>query len=147
MDPVIVLYRIAHWLKKMHIPVLPTLCYLLNRLIFSVVLPPETRVGKQVKFAYLGLGTVVHRNAVIGNNVYVGPGVTIGGRSGYAVLPVIEDDVFIGAGARVLGPLTVGRNSVVGANAVVVADVPANSVVAGIPAKVIKRDIAPGAFR
>lgn len=147
MDPVIVLYRISALLKRLHIPVLPTIFYLMNRIVFSVVLPPETKLGNNVKLAYLGLGTVVHRSAVIGNNVTIGPGVTIGGRSGHKILPIIEDDVFIGTGAKILGPIRVGHNSVIGANAVVLSDVPPNSVVVGIPAKIIRSDIQPGAFR
>ena len=147
MDPVIFLYRVSHSLKKLRIPLLPTLFYLLNRILFSVVLPPEVRLGRNVKLAYLGLGTVIHRGAVIGNNVTIGPSVTIGGRSGKKELPVLEDDVFIGTGARILGPVRIGRNSVVGANSVVLSDIPANSVVVGIPAKVVRSDIAPGAFR
>lgn len=62
-------------------------------------------------------------------------------------VPVIAAGAYLGAGARVLGPVTVGENAVVGANAVVLEDVPANCIVVGIPARVVKTDIPPGAFR
>ena len=147
MDPVIFLYRVSAFLHRLHVPLLPSLFYLLNRVLFSVVLPPQARIGKNVKFAYLGLGTVVHRNATLGDNVVLGPGVVVGGRSGHSVLPVIEDGAYLGTGAKVLGPVRVGKNSVIGANAVVLFDVPPNCVAVGIPAKVVKTGIAEGAYR
>jgi serine O-acetyltransferase len=147
MDVVIALHRLAHASYRMRIPLLPMLCYALNRVLFGIVLPPQTQVGRRVKFAYLGLGTVVHRYAVIGDDVTVGSNVTIGGRSGNSQLPVIEAGVFIGTGARVLGPVLIGKNAVIGANAVVLQDVPANAVAAGVPARVIRENIATGAYR
>lgn len=147
MDPVIALHRMAHFSHRMRFPFLPTLCYAINRVMFGIVLPPQTQVGRGTKFAYLGLGTVVHRQAIIGDNVIVGSNVTIGGRSGHAQLPVIEAGAYVGTGARVLGPVRVGRNAVIGANAVVLHDVPANSVAVGIPARIVRKNIAKGAFR
>jgi serine O-acetyltransferase len=147
MDVVIALHRLAHASHRMRIPLLPTLFYAVNRVLFGIVLPPQTKVGHRVKFAYLGLGTVVHRNAVIGDDVIVGSNVTIGGRSGHSQLPVIEAGAYIGTGARVLGPVCIGRNAVIGANAVVLQDVPANSVAAGVPARVIRENIAAGTYR
>ncbi len=70
----------------------------------------------------------------------IGPGVVIGGRSEIYEVPVIEDDVQIGVGAKVLGPIRVGRGAVVGANAVVLHDVPPGAVVVGIPARVLRID-------
>lgn len=147
MDAVIALHRLAHASRRLRIPLLPTILYAMNRGLFGVVLPPETQIGRGVKFAYLGLGTVVHRRAVIGDDVMVGSNVTIGGRSGYEQLPVIEADVYIGTGARILGPVRIGRNAVIGANAVVLQDVPANSVAAGVPARIIRENIAAGSYR
>lgn len=147
MDAVIALHRLGHACHRMKIPVLPTLFYALNRVLFGIVLPPPTQVGLRVKFGYLGLGTVVHRDAVICDDVLVGSNVTIGGRSGHNTLPVIEAGAYIGTGARVLGPVRIGRNAVIGANAVVLNDVPANSVAVGVPARIIRQDIANGAFR
>jgi serine O-acetyltransferase len=67
----------------------------------------------------------------------IGPGVVLGGRSGSQGVACVEDDCFIGAGAKVLGAVTVGRGSVIGANAVVIHDVPPRSVAAGVPARII----------
>ncbi len=90
---------------------------------------------------FRGLGTVIHDQAVIGRNVYIGTNVTIGGRNGALTVPVIGDNCFIGTGAEILGAIHVGRDSVTGANAVVLTDVPARSCVAGIPAKIIRSNI------
>lgn len=131
------LYRVARWLHLRQVPLLPRLIYIVNRIAFSVVLPPSAEVGKNVIFGYAGLAIVVHRRARIGNNVTIGPNVTIGGRSGFIAVPVIGDDVLIGAGARILGPVTIGRGAQIGANAVVLTDVPAGATAVGIPARVV----------
>lgn len=145
MDAVTFLHWLAHQSLRFRIPFVPTFLYAINRIVFSVVLPPQVRIGQRVKFAYLGLGTVVHRNVVIGDDVVVGSNVTIGGRSGHLKVPIIESGAYIGTGARVIGPITVGQNAVIGANAVVLNDVPPNSVVAGVPAKLIRSSNKNGA--
>jgi len=129
-------YRLARWLYLRRIPVLPRLIYIFNRILFSVVLPPSAEVGRNVVFGYSGLAIVVHKRAVIGNDVIIGPNVTIGGRSGFYEVPSIGDDVVIGAGARILGPVTIGNGAQIGANAVVIHDVPAGAVAVGIPARI-----------
>jgi serine O-acetyltransferase len=132
------IHAVAHWLCKHKIPVIPRVLSVLNRLIFATQLPASTRLGKGVRLNYSGLGTVIHARAVIGNNVEIGPGVVIGGRSKLYEVPIIEDDVQIGVGAKILGPLRVGRGAVIGANAVVLHDVPAGAVMVGIPARVLR---------
>jgi serine O-acetyltransferase len=127
------------------VPLLPLLLTLFNRVVFAVQLPAATTLGRGVKLNYSGLGTVLHPRAVIGNRVEIGPGVVIGGRSGIWEVPVVEDDVQIGVGAKVLGPVRVGRGAIVGANAVVLHDVPPGAVVAGIPARILRRrELDPG---
>ena len=130
-------YRLYAWLHRLGVPLLPRLLYMLNRITFSIALPPSVQVGARATFAYQGLGVVVHARSVIGNYVYIGPQVVIGGRSGQEAVPVIEDGAFLGAGARVLGPITIGRGATVAAGAVVLGDVAPGTTVAGVPARVI----------
>jgi serine O-acetyltransferase len=140
---VLFLHRIAHRMWHWHVPLLPRLIYGFNRIVFSVALPASVVIGKDVVLGYSGLGTVIHAHAVIGNRVVIGPGITIGGKTPHHDVPIIEDDVDIGAGARILGPIRVGRGAVIGANAVVVKDVLPGAVVAGVPARVIRmREVA-----
>ena len=128
-------YRIARWLYLRRVPVLPRAIYIFNRIVFAVVLPPSAEVGRNVVFGYSGLGIVVHKRARIGSNVTISPNVTIGGRAEFLAVPVIEDDVMIGAGACVLGPVTVGRGAKIGANAVVLQGVPPGWIAVGVPAE------------
>lgn len=134
----LLIHALAHWLWMHRVPLLPRMLALFNRVVFATQVPAETKLGKGVKLNYSGLGTILHPRAVIGNRVEIGPGVVIGGRSKIWEVPVIEDDVQIGVGAKVLGPVRVGRGAIIGANAVVLHDVPAEAVVVGIPARVIR---------
>lgn len=136
----LVIHAVAHWLWKRRVPLLPRCLTLFNRVVFAAQLPAETELGRGVRLNYSGLGTVIHPRAVIGNYVEIGPGVVIGGRSHQWEVPVIEDHVQIGVGAKILGPLRIGRGAVIGANAVVLHDVPAGAVVVGIPARVLRID-------
>jgi len=120
------------------VPLLPRALTLFNRLVFAAQLPAQTTLGRGVRLNYSGLGTVIHARVVIGNRVEIGSGVVIGGRSQIPEVPVIEDDVQIGVGAKVLGPVHVGRGAIIGANAVVLHDVPAGAVVGGIPARLLR---------
>ena len=135
---VLFLHRIAYALHQWRIPLIPRLIYGVNRILFTVVLPPSVKMGKGVILGYSGIGTVIHARAVIGDRVVIGPNITIGGKTPHWEVPVIEDDVDIGAGACILGPVRVGRGAVIGANAVVVHDVPPGAVVGGIPARPLR---------
>ena len=135
------LYRIAHRLQSRGVPLVPRACEVVYRVVFGAVVPATAEIGADTRLGYGGLGVVLHARCRVGANVMGGPGVVIGGRSGHATLPVIGDDVFIGAGAKILGPVKVGDGSVIGANAVVISDVPPRSVVAGVPARVVREDV------
>ncbi len=132
------IFRISHWAYVAGIPFLPRFLYALNRVIFSVVLPPSLVVGKDVLFGYSGLGIVIHARCKIGSRVQIGTNVTIGGRNGHKEVPIIEDDVLVGTGAKILGPIVIGRGSRIGANAVVLTNVEPGATVVGIPARPIR---------
>jgi serine O-acetyltransferase len=80
---------------------------------------------------------IIHKRSIIGNNVIIGSNVTIGGRSGLIDVPIIGDNVYIATGAKILGNVKVGNYAVIGANAVVIKDVPENAIVGGVPAKIL----------
>lgn len=134
-------YRLANWLYRHHIPFLPKILWKIMCVLFNSSLPASCTIGKGTVLAYGGIGIVVHARAVIGRNCVIGQNTTIGGKSGWYEEPVIGDNVHISAGARILGPIRIGNNVIIGANAVVVKDVPDNCIVAGIPAKIIKEGI------
>ncbi len=135
--------RRSNWLHRHGVPWLPKLLYVMNRILFSAVVPPQAHIGRDVLFGYQGLGIVIHRRAVIGSRVNIGAHVTIGGRGHHHEVPVIGDGVVIGAGAKVLGPVRVGNRAQIGANAVVLQDVPDDAVAVGIPARILIRDPSP----
>jgi len=101
---------------------------------------PGASIGKDV-FIDHGLGVVIGETAIIKDHVTIFQNVTLGGRGNHNGKrhPTIEEGCLIGAGAKILGNITIGKNSKVGANAVVLYDVPPNTTVVGIPAKVIKK--------
>ncbi|MDB4971263.1 MAG: serine acetyltransferase [Myxococcales bacterium] len=111
----------------------------LARHLFGTYLAPETEIGAGTELGYGGIGIVIHKDARLGRDVLVAPGVVIGGRSGLPGAPDIADRVKIGAGAKVLGPIKIGEGAFIGANAVVIHDVAPGDVVVGIPARPIER--------
>ena len=134
-------HRIAHFLYRIKIPLLPKIIYYLQFLLFNSSVPPSVEIGKGTKFAYGGIGVVIHARSKIGDNCIIGQGITIGGKSKLYKVPQIGDKVYIAPGSRILGDITIGNNVVIGANSVVVKDVEDNCVIAGVPAKVIRTDI------
>ena len=148
----IYIYRVANFLYRAHIPLLPGLLRFLMFLLYNSVIPPQCSIGKDSSFAHGGIGTVLHPDCRIGERVLIGQNVTLGGTFGSGV-PTVESDVWIGPGVRILGKVTIKRNSIIGANAVVTRDVAENSVVGGVPAKLIRAikpdslDVANGRLR
>ncbi|WP_418359207.1 serine O-acetyltransferase [Sphingobacterium detergens] len=128
---------IMRLLKRKKIPILPKIVQWFIRITCSADIPINISIGKGSILKHNGLGVVLHEKAMIGENVVIMQNVTIGGRNGRGA-PVIEDNVFIGAGACVLGDIVIGKNSSIGANAVVLKTVPENAVVVGVPGKIIK---------
>jgi serine O-acetyltransferase len=127
-------------MHKKKVPILPSLMRRVIRHGFSAVIPPEIEVGENVTFAYDGLGIVIHPNCKIGDNVFIGTNVTLGGLIGgrdRPGVPIIGNNVIIGTGAKILGPIKIGNNAKIGANSVVLEDVPENAIAVGVPARII----------
>lgn len=99
---------------------------------------PSTDISDSVYFCHNAFGVVINPNAVIKKGVVIQHCVTIGELNTHEA-PIIEENVFIGARAIILGNITIGKNSKIGAGAVVLTDIPPNSTVVGMPAKIIKR--------
>jgi serine O-acetyltransferase len=133
-------YRIAHvfYLKKWFF--LARLLSQLARFFTGIEIHPGSKIGKGL-FIDHGMGVVIGETAEIGDNVTLYHGVTLGGtgKDTGKRHPTVEDDALIGTGAKVLGPITIGKGAKIGANAVVVKDVPAKATAVGSPAKNIER--------
>jgi serine O-acetyltransferase len=127
------LYRLSHRAHQKRIRFLPQLLYQLNLFLFGLDIPPNIPIGPGLYIPH-PLGNVVMAER-IGSRVTLVSNVTIGMRR-ELVFPIIGDDVYVGAGARVLGPIRVGNNVSIGANAVVLKDVPDNSTAVGVPAQI-----------
>lgn len=108
-------------------------------MIYNSKVSYQAKIGKGTKLGYGGIGVVIHKDSVIGDNCMIAQHVTIGGgNSRYPGLPSIGNNVHISHGAIVFGGITIGDNVVIGANAVVCKPVPDNAVAAGVPAKILR---------
>jgi serine O-acetyltransferase len=133
-------HRLTHWMWQRPALVLPArLISQWTRAVTGVEIHPGATIGRRF-FIDHGMGVVIGETAEIGDDVMIYHDVTLGGRSLQKVKrhPTIGDGVVIGAGARVLGPVVVGKNAQIGANAVVVRDVPEGAVVVGVPGEVLR---------
>jgi serine O-acetyltransferase len=137
----VVFYRIAHIFWKLKIPILPRLISQSARFLTGIEIHPGAEIGEGL-FIDHGMGVVIGETSVIGSNVTLYQGVTLGGtgKEKGKRHPNIGDNVVVGTGAKILGNITVGDNSYIGANAVVLRDVPANSTVVGVPGRITKQE-------
>jgi serine O-acetyltransferase len=127
-------HRVAHALHSAGVPALPRLIAGVARSVTGIEIHPAARIGDGF-FIDHGMGVVIGETAEIGNAVTLYQGVTLGG-TGFATgkrHPTVQDNVTIGSGAKLLGPITVGHGAKIGANTVVIHDVPPNSTVVGNP--------------
>lgn len=133
-------HRIAHWLWEHNLRLLARLLSHVIRGLTGIEIHPGARIGSQL-FIDHGMGIVIGETAEIGQRVTLYHGVTLGGTSLEKKKrhPTLGDNVVVGAGAKILGAITIGDNSRIGANAVVVKSVPPNSVVVGVPGQVVVR--------
>jgi serine O-acetyltransferase len=134
-------HRVAHAMNELGVPVAPHALAYASRFFTGIEIHPAAKIGRAL-FIDHGSGVVIGETAEIGDNVTLYQGVTLGG-TGFARgkrHPTLEDDVVIGSGAKLLGPIRIGAGSRVGANSVVLADVPANSTVVGNPGHPVRVD-------
>lgn len=136
----ILMQRIAHRLWKFGLRYLARLLSWFARLVTNIDIHPGATIGRRF-FIDHGAGVVIGETAEIGNDVTLYHGVTLGGTTWNRGKrhPTLCDGVVVGAGAKILGAITLGKNVRVGANSVVVKDVPAERTVVGIPAKIVLR--------
>lgn len=130
----LLLHRLAHVMHRSGVPLLPRLIATVARSITGIEIHPAAQIGPGL-FIDHGMGVVIGETASVGADVTIYQGVTLGG-TGFATgkrHPTVEDNVTIGSGAKLLGPIVVGRGSKIGANTVVIHDVPPCSTVVGIP--------------
>ncbi|NLG71806.1 MAG: serine O-acetyltransferase [Chloroflexi bacterium] len=133
-------YRIAHWLWEHNLRLLARGLSQFIRLLTGIEIHPGAKIGNGL-FIDHGMGVVIGETAEIGENVTLYHGVTLGGTSLNKGKrhPTLGSHVVVGAGAKVLGAITIGDHSRIGANAVVVKPVPPNSVVVGVPGQIVVR--------
>ncbi len=131
----VALFRLASWCKRRRIPLLPGMLQRANYFWFGLEIPSGADIGGGLYIPH-PIGTVIMPRR-IGRNCSIIAGVTIGMRDEWA-FPDIGDNVFIGAGARVLGGIQVGDGAIIGANAVVIHDLPAGATAVGVPARIIR---------
>ena len=134
-------HRVAHALQSAGVPFVPRALSMATRSITGIEIHPAARVGNAL-FIDHGAGVVIGETAEIGSDVTLYQGVTLGG-TGFATgkrHPTVEDNVTIGSGAKLLGPITIGHGAKIGANSVVIHDVPCNSTVVGNPGHPVRID-------
>lgn len=135
----LVLYRIAHYLHVRGFRLIARMISSIGRFFTGIEIHPGAKIGYGV-FIDHGTGVVIGETAEIGNNVTIYQGATLGGtgKDKGKRHPTVESGVMISAGAKVLGPITIGRNAKIGAGSVVLKDVPANATVVGVPGVVVR---------
>ena len=131
-------HRLAHTLYRWHIPVLPRLISHFNRFITGIEIHPGAKIGEGF-FIDHGMGIVIGETAEIGDNVTLYQGVTLGGTSLQRKKrhPTLGNNVVVGVGAQLIGDITIGDNTKVGAGSVVVTSVPPHATVVGVPGRVV----------
>jgi len=136
----LLLHRCGHWLWKKNLKWLARTLSTFSRWLTGIEIHPGATIGRRF-FIDHGMGVVIGETAQVGDNVTLYQGVTLGGTSWNKGKrhPTLEDGVIVGAGAKILGPFTVGAGAKIGSNAVVTKEVPAGATVVGIPGKIVKR--------
>ena len=137
----VIIHRIARALLNAKMPLLPRLISQIGRGITGIEIHPGAKIGKGL-FVDHGMGVVIGETTIIGDNVTLFQGVTLGGtgKERGKRHPTLGNNVVVGTGAKILGNIKIGDNVNVGANAVVIRDVPPNSTVVGVPGRMAKKE-------
>jgi serine O-acetyltransferase len=136
----LVAHRLAHRLYNWHIPLIPRLISYITRIITGIEIHPAAQIGRRF-FIDHGEGVVIGETSIIGDDVLIYQQVTLGGTGKDCGKrhPTLKNNVIVGAGAKILGNITIGEHVRIGAGSVVVEDVPEHSTVVGIPGRVVHR--------
>jgi serine O-acetyltransferase len=136
----IVFHRIAHRLYRLHLPLIPRLISAIARFLTGIEIHPGATIGKGF-FIDHGMGVVIGETAIVGDDVLLYQGVTLGGtgKESGKRHPTVGNNVVVGAGAKVLGNIDIGSNVRIGAGSVVLRSVPPNCTVVGVPGRIIYR--------
>ena len=134
-------FRTANLLRRLRVPLFPRMISQFSRWVTGIEIHPGATIGRAF-FIDHGMGVVIGETTVVGDNVTLYQGVTLGGtgKEKGKRHPNIGNNVVVGTGAKVLGNITIGDNSYIGANAVVIKDVPPNSTVVGVPGRITKQE-------
>ncbi len=137
----LIFYRINNFLWRQRIPLLPRALSQFARFLTGIEIHPGASIGKGL-FIDHGMGVVIGETAIVGDNVTLFQGVTLGGTGKETGKrhPTLGDNIVVGAGAKILGNIHVGSNSYIGANAVVLRNVPHNTTVVGVPGRITKQE-------
>jgi len=132
-------HRIAHWLWERKVPFLPRWISQVSKFFTGIEIHPGAKIGKNI-FIDHGMGVVIGETSIIGDNVTIYQGVTLGGtgKERGKRHPTIGNNVVISAGAKVLGSIKIGNNVIIGAGAVVINSVPDDCTVVGVPGRIVK---------
>lgn len=129
------LYRIERWLYTHHMKFPAKIVSRFLQVLCGCIIPPTTQIGEDTIIPH-SIGIVLHQTTVIGKRCIIYQNVTLGNDNG----PKILDDVIIGTGAVILGDITIGNGVKIGANCVVLNDIPDNCTVVGVPGRIVKKD-------
>ncbi len=138
----LILHRIAHKLNYWKIPLIPRMISNFSRFMTGIEIHPAARIGRRF-FIDHGMGVVIGATAIIGDDVLLYQGVTLGGTGSEHGKrhPTLGNNIVVGSGAKVLGNIEIGSNSRIGAGSVVIDSVPEDSTVVGIPGRVVKQKL------
>ena len=143
----VLVYRFGRWAHQMKVPIVSLMFRILAFVLFKLIelttgisVPASVEIGPGFYIGHFG-GIILHSDVKIGKNCSIGPGVVIGTRGlGNKGTPIIGDDVYIGVGAKILGGVKIGNRVRIGANSVVLKDIPDGATAVGIPAKIVRKE-------